>query len=211
MEGVAVVQKRGGAGKTTLCHLLAHGAALYKKQAHLMHTDDRAPISVNGRRYSYYDARQPDDLSSLVKSIINSDGLCIIDSGGNRPEFDKWVSTYVDLVLIPVTPDSEAVNLALEKMDILKAHGATHVKYILNQVSSYKNEMARDQREYFDKIPSDLVLGKLGKVSASKILRDSDRDRFITPPTNVNNLSRKLYRLVRNELSQIKDGMEQAA
>ncbi len=211
MEGVAIVQKRGGAGKTTLCHLLAHGAALYKQQAHLMHTDDRAPIRVNGRRYNYYDARQPDDLSALVKNIINHDGLCIIDSGGNRPEFDKWISAYVDLVLIPVTPDSEAVNLALEKMEILQAHGAKQVKYILNQVSNYQNESRRDQREYFDAIPPDLIVGKLGKVAASKLLRDSDKDTFITPPTNVNNLARKMYRIVRNELNGIKHKVEQAA
>lgn len=211
MYGVAIVQKRGGVGKTTLCHLLAHGAALYKKQAHLMHTDDREPINVNGRHYNYYDARQPDDLSTLVRNIINNDGICIIDSGGNRPEFDKWISTYVDLVLIPVSPDSESVNLALEKMDILKAEGAKNVKYILNQVSSYKNEKARDKREYFDYIPQELILGKLGKVSASKTLRDPDKKKFITPPTHVNNLSRKMYRIVRSELDRIKHEFDRAA
>ncbi len=84
----------------------------------------RKIINVNARIYNYYDARQPEELFILVRNIINNDG--------NRPEFDKWISTYVDLVLIPVMPNSEAVNLPLEKMDILKEKWAKNMSYILN-------------------------------------------------------------------------------
>jgi hypothetical protein len=46
-------------------------------------------------------------------AVVNEDGLCIIDSDGNRPDFDRWIADSVDLVLIPVTPDPEGVVLGL--------------------------------------------------------------------------------------------------
>ena len=201
MKGVAIVGEKGGVGKTTLCHLLALGAYWRKEQAYLMHTDNRDPIRVSGRPYGYYDARDPEKLSTLISSALNEDGLCIIDSGGNRPEFDKWVSQSVDLVIIPVIPDSESVLLGLEQMERLKKYGAENVRFLLNSVSSNQNERLRDDREYFNLIKKDQIIGKIGKVAAVKRLRESDKDKFITPPSNVNNLSRKFYKIVNEELN----------
>ena len=80
----------------------------------------------------YYDAREPKTLQTLIDSAINTDGLCIIDSAGNRPEFDKWIAQYVDLVLIPVMPDPEDVKEALVQMDVLESQGAQNVRYLIN-------------------------------------------------------------------------------
>ena len=118
MRGVALTQRKGGSGKTVLSHALALGAAWHNVPAYLMHTDNREPLKVNGRPYMYYDARDPKTLQTLVDEAINADGLCIIDSAGNRPEFDKWIAQYVDLVLIPVMPDPEDVKEALVQMDV---------------------------------------------------------------------------------------------
>ena len=66
-----------------------------------MHTDDLIPLTVQGRPYMYYDARKPEALQTLISAALNEDGLCVIDSGGNRPEFDTWIAESVDLVLVP--------------------------------------------------------------------------------------------------------------
>ena len=57
MRGVALTQRKGGSGKTALSHALALGASWDNVPAHLMHTDNREPLKVNGRPYMYYDAR----------------------------------------------------------------------------------------------------------------------------------------------------------
>ncbi len=206
MKGVLIVSKKGGVGKTTLCHLLALGAAWRGKPAHMMHTDNREPLRVKGRPYMYYDARDPETLATLMGSAVNSDGFCIIDSGGNRAEFDKWLSDSVDLVVIPVTPDPEAVLEAKDHMQTLEREGAKNVRFLLNMVSSNKNERIRDHAEYFNELPRDKIIGQLSKVAAVKRLRENDMDGFQTPPSNVNNLSRRLYSTIQGVLSEIEEG-----
>ena len=200
MKGVAIVQEKGGVGKTTLCHLLALGAAWNKVPAYLMHTDNRPPIQVTGRPYGYHDARNPSALVTLIDSIVEEEGLCIIDGGGNRPDFDQWIASCVNLVIVPVTPDIEAVNIALAHRERLVCYGASNVQFLLNTVSNHQRERARDNREYFRHIPDELILGRLGKVAAVKRLREDDKSNFVTPPTPVNNLARKLFRLTNKEL-----------
>jgi cellulose biosynthesis protein BcsQ len=203
MKGVAIVSTKGGVGKTTLSHLLALGGAWKNVPSYLMHTDDRAPIAVNGRPYAYYDARDPQTLSTLMSAIVNDDGLCIIDSGGNRPDFDRWIADSADLVLIPVTPDPEAVDLALEHMTRLSNYRSHNIRFVLNTVSSNKHEKLRDSAEYFNLLPSELIIGEIGRVAAVKRLRETDKTPFVTPPTNVNNLSRKFYNIVSDALQSI--------
>ena len=209
MRGVAIVGTKGGIGKTALAHLLALGAAWKNTPSYLMHTDDRQPIVVNGRPYMYYDARKPETLTTLIEAAINTDGLCIIDSGGNRKDFDKWISKSVDLVIIPVIPDPEAVDLALEHMQRLEEFGADNICFLLNMVSSNKNEGLRDFEKYFSKLPEDKILGKISKVSAVKQLREPDDEPFKTPPSKVNNLSRTLYFMVKDALDKLDQPQEE--
>ena len=211
MKGIAIVGKKGGVGKTSIAHLLALGAAWKNTPAYLMHTDDREPIAVNGRPYMYYDARKPETLTTLIGSAINNDGFCIIDSGGNRPDFDKWISESVDLVLMPVIPDPEAVDMAIKHMEELEQYGAKNIRFILNTVSGNKNERLRDFREYFSKLPEDKIIGQINRVAAVKRLRESDIEPFETPPSNVNNLSRTLYFTVKAALESIDKKEEKSA
>jgi len=135
MKGVALASSKGGTGKTSLSHLLALGAAWNNIPSYLMHTDNREPIRVQGRPYLYYDARTPETLAALVESAVNQDGLCIIDGGGNRPDFDNWIAGAVDMVLIPVSPDQESTALAISDRERMLTAGATDCRYILNNVS----------------------------------------------------------------------------
>ena len=197
MRGVALTQRKGGSGKTALSHALALGASWDNVPAYLMHTDNREPLKVNGRPYMYYDAREPETLQTLVNAAINTDGLCIIDSAGNRPEFDAWIARYVDLVLIPVMPDQEDVKEALVQMDVLESQGAQNVRYLINNFPSSTMERQYVGR-YLSQIPLEKTMGWVGSVKAIRTLRENDEPTFQTPPSRVNNLSRSLYRQVRD-------------
>lgn len=203
MKGVLIVSTKGGTGKTALCHALALGAAWKGIPAHLLHTDNRKPLEVNNRPYMYYDARELETLTRIMGAAVNSDGLCIIDSGGNRPEFDKWLAGSVDLALIPVTPDPEAVDLAKDHMQLLENHSALNVRFILNMVSSNRFERISDHDEYFSSLPEEKIIGQVSKVAAIKRLRTSDKYPFVAPPTKINNLARKLYYTVKDVLDAI--------
>jgi chromosome partitioning protein len=196
MRGVLLSHGKGGVGKTSLAHLLALGAAWRGVPAYLMHTDNRPPMKVDGRPYAYYDAREPKTLATLMGAAINNDGFCVIDSGSNRADFDKWMVKSVDLTIIPITPDEEAVSMGLERLKTLESYGATNVRFILNMVSSNKHERLRDFSKYYTRLPRDKILGQLSKVAAVKRLREPDNEPFQTLPTNVNSLSRNLFNII---------------
>lgn len=200
MRGVAILSDKGGVGKSTLCHLLAIGAAWRDTPAYLFHTDQREPMKVDGRPYAYIDGRNLARLSTVMESLINNDGLCIIDGAGNRPDFDAWIAEAVDLVLIPVVADEEAVSLAIQTMGRLEQQD-TKARYILNMTSSNRHSQLYDTEHFFSKLDSAKIAGEIKTVSAVKRLRISDESSpFPTPPSNVNNLARAFYRLIANEL-----------
>lgn len=213
MKGVAIISSKGGVGKTTLCHLLAVGAAWHHMPSYLMHTDDRKPMTVNGRPYAYLDARDPETLSRIMGSLVNDDGLCVIDGGGNREEFDRWIAEAVDLVLVPVVADTESVELALETMQKMEGQGIAHARYLINMASPNKNSRLFDFKNFYSKLEEDKVAGQIKRVEAVKRLGLSDeQEKFSTPPTNVNALSRTMYRLVSDVLSLLpEEGKPKAA
>ena len=200
MRGVAVSARKGGVGKTSLAHALALGAAWNNVPAYFMHTDDRVPIAVNGRPYAYYDARKPETLVTLIESAMNNDGLCIIDSGGNRPDFDQWIADSVDLVIIPVTPDPEAVYEGIEQMKWLENAGASNIRFLINMYPSGRVEREYIKREFLSLLPQEKIMGHIGEVKAIRTLRVADKDKWKTPPSRLNNLSRSLYSQVNDVL-----------
>ncbi|WFE92659.1 hypothetical protein K1718_27420 (plasmid) [Roseibium porphyridii] len=198
MKGIAIAGAKGGVGKTSLAHALALGAAWKQIPAYLMHTDDREPIKVNGRPYAYYDARKPETLEALINAALNNDGLCIIDSGGNRPDFDKWIAKSMDLVIVPFIPDQEAVETNLAHMKKLEEAGG-NVRALINAYPS--NRFEREHiAQYLAPIPEDKILGYVDECKAIRTLRTNDAPSFKTPVSKVNNLARKLYFTVKEEL-----------
>lgn len=202
MKGVAIVGKKGGTGKTTTAHLLALGSAWNDVPAYLMHTDDREPITVNGRPYGYYDARDLNTLGTLLKAVLNNDGLCIIDSGGNRPDFDKMVASSMDLVVIPVTADKEDVATALDHAAALEEAGAQNVRFLVTRFPSNKFRRAKVESR-LEALPQKKIIGFLPNVDAVDGLRESDEPKFETPPSKVNSLARTTYHLVNEALIKL--------
>lgn len=196
MKTVAIMSRKGGSGKTTIAHLLCLGAVWNDVPAFLFHTDDREPIKTVGRPYDYIDGRDIDKLINYynyLQSNLGVPGLVVIDSGGNRPKFDAWISLHVDFVVVPVQLDAEDIAVALKHGTDLLENGAD-VRYLINRcpirLSSYDKKL-------ISSIPSDKIVGRLGEVRASRLLRDSDiDDGFNTPSTPVNNAARHLHRII---------------
>ena len=204
MHDIAFCSQKGGVGKTTLSHLLALGSAWKNKPAYVLHTDDVPPMEISGRPYGFYDGREPNELSVLLRTGVNNDGFRITDAGGSRTAFDIWIAKSMDIMIIPVTPDPEAVDVALMQQPILLDAGANRVMFLLNEVSSNQHERLRDHEQYFSRLPEQDIIGSINRVAAVKRLREKDIDKFPTPPTRVNNLSRQLYRLIEATLVDLK-------
>lgn len=205
MRGVAIITSKGGVGKTTLCHLLAVGAVWRNVPAYMFHTDNREPMETEQRPYAYIDGRDASTLETVINSLLNSDGVIIVDGGGNRPEIDMWLAKHMDLVLIPVMADTESVNLAIETMGRLEGQGINNARYILNMVSTNEKARLYDFENFFNRLDKNKIAGQVKRMDAVKRLSipDSPENPFQTPPSNVNNLSRALWQIVNQALEKI--------
>jgi hypothetical protein len=111
---ICIIGNKGGTGKTTLSHLLAHGLGLFGKYAVAVLTDiDRKPLLKINRNYLPFDARQADDLQRAVRKLRAApDWYGVVDGGGNRPQTDAALANLSDLVLIPFRDSHEDMRTA---------------------------------------------------------------------------------------------------
>ena len=202
MKSIAITGKKGGTGKTALCHALALGAAWTGKHAHLCHTDDREPLKTLNRPYMYYDAREPKQLEMIADAAASQDGLLIIDLGGNRPQFDEWVAAFADLIIIPTAPDPEDVRESIEHAKRIKAAGGEVVKFVVNKYPASEKERKFVER-YLDLLPQEDILCYVPEIKVIRTLREADVEAFKTPPTRLNNAARRFYREVNTLLCNL--------
>jgi len=193
MKIIAIQNYKGGSGKTVTSHLIALGCGWFERPAYLLHTDFKRPRKLNNRPYHYIDARELETLKSVFEKLANVDGehWAIIDSGGNRHEFDAWLAPHVDLVLIPVHADEEAIEEALLHYEEIK-NDVADVRFIVRESG---NAGVRD-KTLLSQIPKNLILGgrHFPEVKATQILKMDDKEVFKSADSTVNNLSRNIYR-----------------
>lgn len=106
---------KGGSGKTSIAHLLCTGLALLNRTAALVTTDNRPLRSSVGRPYNILDGRDGKALAALIEAALKTkdDSYLVIDGGATRHgEFDKTISKYASMFLIPFTPCIEDMELA---------------------------------------------------------------------------------------------------
>ena len=128
---IAVLGSKGGTGKTTLAHLLGVGFTGVSYQgeplnvAVLLTDPSREPVAQPGRRYRFYDAREPERLHELLRKAAHSTGwILVVDGGGNRPAFDEVVAQAADLVLLPFRDSAEdARTVAADLRRLPMAYG----------------------------------------------------------------------------------------
>lgn len=160
----------------------------------MVHTDQRPPIKSK-RPYEYVDASgNYSQVSSLVKSREDRDGLMVIDGAGNRPHLDIWLARTVDMALIPVTNSPEDVRCALADLTRI---GDPRVYVLINKWPS--NSLVRlVMQRYIETLPGPRIAGRLQEVGAVRnFLEDA---AWRTPATKVGNLARHFYRLVQGAL-----------
>ncbi len=117
---VSVIGNRGGTGKTTLPHMMAHGLGLFGMHAVAILTDHlRDKLSKLNRNYLPFDARPDENLAQAaarLRAVEHWNG--IIDGGGNRPEMDRKLADLADPVILPYRDpheDMRTVILDLER------------------------------------------------------------------------------------------------
>jgi hypothetical protein len=123
---IAVVGSKGGTGKSSISHLLAHGAGSLPRpiMAVVLTTDPEDEMPDQGtRRYGVVDARDRDKLLAEMDRLLRVPQLLIIiDGAAARADLDALVSEVADLALVPFGPSAqEAARAAANLLRMPKA------------------------------------------------------------------------------------------
>lgn len=186
---IAVIGNKGGTGKTTISHLLAHGLGLYGKSAISVLTDEtREPLGRQNRRYIPLDARTPEQLERIMERIHSlPTWIGVIDGGGNRAEMDEKLNSLADLVLLPFRDSHEDMRTVLQDLDMFPHAWGLPSQWPTNawaQMAAERNidELMPDYRPR--------LLEPVYSVSASKLLLQAEAPFAL--PTVLNNMARRL-------------------
>lgn len=116
---IAVSGSKGGTGKTTLSHLLAHGAGSLPRPVPsvVLTTDAEDELVAGDRRYVVLDARTPKLLADRLEALLPEErALIVVDGAAARPDVDHLIATLADVVLIPFGPSEQDVQRALRNL-----------------------------------------------------------------------------------------------
>jgi hypothetical protein len=204
---VCIIGNKGGTGKTTLTHLLAHGLGLLDQRAVAVLTEqEREPLTKTHRTYLPVDARTPEALARVTAKLKAVDGwFGIVDGGGNRPDMDQKLSALADLVLLPFRDSHEDFRTVTRDLDRFPHAYAVPSQWPTNvwQLEA-ANRMVAEQLA--DVAPR--VLAPLSAVSATKLLLQIEAPESL--PTQVNNAARMLAWRVIELLDAKLDGLAKA-
>lgn len=191
--------RKGGTGKTTLAHLAAYGAVLSGVPGVVVHTDARAPLTMQGRPYQYIDGRAPEDLHAVLSWAQASAGagLVVVDGAGNRPAVAELLAPAADLVLIPCGIGGEDAAMALADLDAMP--GAW---IIVNRWPMTPGHARRRKAEgYIGQLPAERILCRLGESASADRFSESDVAPWRTPSPRVNSAARRLFARVAMQLA----------
>jgi hypothetical protein len=186
---VCIIGNKGGTGKTTLTHLLAHGLGVLGHRAVAALTDrDREPLAKAHRVYLPVDARTADALARVAAKLREVDGwFGIVDGGGNRPEMDVQLAELADLVLLPFRDSHEDMRTVAR--DLARFPGA---RALPSQWPTNAWALEAAQRNCAQQLGAHgaRILPPVSAISATKLLLQMDLPSSL--PTPVNNAARAL-------------------
>ena len=117
---LCVIGNKGGTGKTTLSHMLAHGMTLLGLRSVCVLTDEcREPLDPKHRSYLIADARSREALLKVTQKIRSLKAwMGVIDGGGNRTEMDRRLYGVADLVLLPFRDSHEDIRTVIRDLEM---------------------------------------------------------------------------------------------
>jgi chromosome partitioning protein len=118
---IVLAGDKGGSGKTTSSHAIAHGLAMHGIRAFHISTDARREIlPAETRRYATLDGRNPATLGAILDKLAPVDDVVVlIDGGGGRPDIDAVLSQAADLTILPFMQSQTDLRVARADLDRL--------------------------------------------------------------------------------------------
>jgi chromosome partitioning protein len=119
---IAVLGSKGGTGKSSVSHLLAHGFGSLPKpvDAIVITTDPEDTVHTIDRRYYTADGRDHTRLGMIIHKLQDQDRLVIVvDGAAGRPAVDQIIGGIADLIVVPFTPARHDVERAARHLEAL--------------------------------------------------------------------------------------------
>lgn len=179
---IVLAGDKGGSGKTTSSHAIAHGLAMFGIRAFHISTDARREIlPAEHRRYATLDGRDPKALGVILDRLDQVDGaIALIDGGGGRPDIDRVLAKAADLTILPFMQSQ--TDLRVVRDDLRRLPEAVGLP---NRWPTQKwarevadRELGRELEGYVDRLMSP-VPEINGYVT---LLRDAGAAQKINPP-----------------------------
>jgi chromosome partitioning protein len=162
---IGVVGEKGGGGKSTISHLIGHGAgSLPHPIDAIVITTDPADSPVTGRRrYLAADGRDLAALAELLRRVRDEERiLVVVDGAANRSEVDKVLADVADLLIVPFGPSPQDAERAAK--DLERLPGAVALP---NRWPTHPDSAKAAQR-WLERVPVERrlpVLPQINKVS----------------------------------------------
>lgn len=108
---------KGGSGKSSSSHSVAHGLAMHAINVALGSTDDRRVLDDVNRRYAIFDARTQESLTALLDRLEAFEGVVIIDGAARRPLIDQAISEMATMTIVPFMASEEDFAVARQDLE----------------------------------------------------------------------------------------------
>lgn len=203
---VCVLGNKGGTGKTTLSHMIAHGMGLLGKRVVCVMTDlERERLSKEGRKYLPFDAREPEVLGQVIQTLNHVDEwFGVIDGGGNRSDMDSHLASLADLVILPFRDSHEDIRTVMRDLEWLPRAWALPFQWPTN---AWSRDAANKSVDMLMGHYHDRILDPMPALSSSKLLLQDTVPARLPAPLNsaCRILAMQVFELLGVEFESIPD------